>query len=75
MTPPKNLTEMILFIELRKKIVLEYADKAKEFKLISDNVKILGKTIISTTKTSYFLKYFQILSDFRTRFSIVSFTY
>lgn len=43
MTPPKNLTEMISFIELRKKIVSEYDSKAKEFTLISDNVKILGK--------------------------------
>lgn len=43
MTPPKNLVEMISFIELRKKIVLEYDNKAKEFILISDNVKILGK--------------------------------
>lgn len=43
MTPPKNLTEMILFIELRKNIAMEYDNKAKEFTLISDNVKILGK--------------------------------
>lgn len=42
MTPPKNLTEMISFIDLREKIVLEYDDKAKEFILISDNVKVLG---------------------------------
>lgn len=42
MTPPKNLTEMISFIDLRKIIVLEYDDKAKEFILISDNVKVLG---------------------------------
>lgn len=43
MTSPKNLIEMIEFIDLRKKIVLEYDNKAKEFTLISDNVKILGK--------------------------------
>lgn len=43
MTPPKNLTEMILFIERREKIVLECDNKAKEFTLISDNVKVLGK--------------------------------
>lgn len=43
MTPPKNLSEMVSFIELRKKIVLEYDDKAKEFTLISDNVSVLGK--------------------------------
>lgn len=42
MTPPKNLTEMISFVELRKRIVLEYDDKAKEFTLISDNVQVLG---------------------------------
>lgn len=42
MTPPKNLTEMISFVELRKRIVLEYNDKAKEFTLISDNVQVLG---------------------------------
>jgi len=42
MTPPKNLAEMISFIEVRNRIVLEYDNKAKEFKLISDNVKILG---------------------------------
>lgn len=43
MTPPKNVIELISFIELRKKIFLEYNNKAKEFTLISDNVKILGK--------------------------------
>jgi len=43
MTPPKNLTEMISFVELREKIVSEYDDKAKEFTVISDNVKVLGK--------------------------------
>jgi len=42
MTPPKNLTEMISFVEIRNRIVLEYDNKAKEFKLISDNVKVLG---------------------------------
>lgn len=42
MTPPKNLIEMISFIELRKKIVFEYNNKAKEFTLISDNVRTLG---------------------------------
>jgi len=42
MTPPKNLTEMISFVEVRNRIVLEYDNKAKEFKLISDNVKVLG---------------------------------
>lgn len=43
MTPPKNLTEMISFIELRKKMVFEYDNKVKEFTLISDNVTTLGK--------------------------------
>jgi len=42
MTPPKNLTEMISFVEFRKRIVLEYDNKAKEFTLISDNVQVLG---------------------------------
>lgn len=42
MTPPKNLAEMISFVEVRNRIVLEYDNKAKEFKLISDNVKVLG---------------------------------
>lgn len=46
MTPPKNLAEMTAFIEQRKQIVLEYDNKAKEFTLISDNVKILGIVII-----------------------------
>ncbi|XP_060835340.1 dynein axonemal heavy chain 2-like [Rhopalosiphum padi] len=41
MTPPKNLTEMISFVEFRKRIVLEYDNKAKEFTLISDNVQVL----------------------------------
>lgn len=43
MMPPTNLNELIALIELRKKLVLEYDNKANEFTLISDNVKILGK--------------------------------
>lgn len=45
MTPPKNITEMVAFVEFRKNIVQEYEKKAKEFILISDNVKILGEII------------------------------
>lgn len=42
MIPPTNLTELISLTELRKKLVLEYDNKANEFTLISDNVKVLG---------------------------------
>lgn len=51
MTPPKNLAEMTSFFKLRKQIFLEYDNKAKEFTLISNNVKVLG--IINKMKLTY----------------------
>lgn len=56
MTPPKNLAEMTSFIELRKQIVLEYDNKAKEFTLISDNVKVLGIIVFKMKLTYIYLK-------------------
>lgn len=53
MTPPKNLSEMISFTEHRKQIVLEYDNKAKEFTLISDNVKVLGEFLWKRTSDGF----------------------
>ncbi|VVC43185.1 Dynein heavy chain, domain-2,Dynein heavy chain domain,Dynein heavy chain, domain-1,Dynein heavy chain, P- [Cinara cedri] len=49
MTPPKNLVEMTSFIELRTKIYSEYNSKAKEFTLISDNIKVLVWSVYKNT--------------------------
>ncbi|XP_050440794.1 dynein axonemal heavy chain 2-like [Adelges cooleyi] len=41
MKSPENLSEMISFIEIQKKIAREYDDKGNEFTVISNNINIL----------------------------------
>lgn len=55
MIPPKNLLEMVEFIEYQKKILLECNDIKENINLISNNVKVLGKiNLVWIVQTNYF---------------------